>query len=149
MKKATIVTSLCVAVFSAAFAFFIFSASSIVIKNQTDDVRNTKSVQRNWLMMLNLQKPDLHDAIVAAMLASKSSGKEVFVLKEDAPLSKLSYKLSFIRGGADNLLSYTHDERLFSFDHYNEKTGPTLAMAENAMYINNKIINYYAELGIK
>lgn len=105
--------------------------------------------QSRWIKMLDKSNPELHDAVIAAMLVSKDSGREVFILRENDANKKLKYKLSILRGNADNIMSYNHKDSWFSFDHYNAKDGPSFSTAENQLFIENKLNRYYKELNIK
>jgi hypothetical protein len=107
-------------------------------------------IRTKWIKLLNLHNPELHDAVLASMLASKASGKEVFIWNEsEDATTRLKYKLSYERGGAENLFSYSHKDKWFSFDHYSEKLGPTLQMAESMIAVDQRISKYYTELDIK
>lgn len=146
MKKHTIII--------ACVTAFVLSVAAAVLyptkkKEPIDEYITRQESQSRWIRMLNQENSQLHDAVLAAMLASKASGKEVFIQIEQYPLSRFKYKLSYERGGAENLLSYNHVGGYFSFDHYSEKIGPTLTAAENMIVIDRKINRYYSELGIK
>ena len=103
--------------------------------------------QNKWIKILNDKNPELHDAIIGAMLLSKDTGKEIFVLRKSE--GKLKYAISVIRGNAENILSYDYKTRYLSFDHDSEDDGPSLQTAENILVIEKKIDSYYKELNIK
>lgn len=139
----------CVAAFiigaSAAAAIYpSYSKGKIV-----DDYASRQDSQVKWIKTLNESNPELHDAVIATMLASKASGKEVFLLRDNKPLNKLKYKLSYERGGAENLLSYDFKQNYFSFDHYSSDDGISVATAENMIVIERKMSKFYKELSIK
>ena len=100
-----------------------------------------------WIKLLNIENSQLHDAVIAAMLFSKDTNKEIFVL--ETTNSTLKYCLSVERGNAENILSYSHKDKYFSFDHYNSKHGPSVKYAEEVLIVDKKIQKYYSELGIK
>ena len=145
-NKNIVVGFVCISIASAAF---VFSLGSKQRKFSEEINVSRMETQARWIKMLDKSNPELHDAVIAAMLVSKDSGKEVFVLRENDANKKLKYKLSILRGNADNIMSYTHKDSWFSFDHYNDKDGPWLSTAENQLFIENKLNRYYKELNIK
>ena len=173
-----------IAASAAAWNFAARTTSAPVIATvkvtpKTVDTVSVNDIRTRWIKLLNQHNPELHDAVLACMLASKVSGKEVFILTENNEArtaaeeyifrdglkyklsyerggveqylfrGKLRYKLSYERGGVESIMSYSHKENWFSFDHYNEKMGPTMAMAESMIVIDQRIGKYYTELGIK
>lgn len=161
-NKKLLVGFVCISILSAAFVFSL--GRIIYTSKERKSVENGDTLfgwveggvviprletQARWIRLLDKNNPELHDAIIAAMLVSKDSGKEIFVLRENKENKKLKYRLSLVRGNANNMLSYTHYNRWFSFDHYNDKDGPWLSTAENQLFIENKINRYYKELEIK
>ena len=187
--KNIIITGTClftfIAVSAAAWNFAARTTPAPVIATvkvtpkYIDSSISPAEIRTKWIKLLNQHNPELHDAVLACMLASKVSGKEVFILVENNEArttaeeyifrdglkyklsyerggveqylfrGKLKYKLSYERGGAESIMSYSHKENWFSFDHYNEKMGPTMAMAESMIVIDQRIGKYYTELGIK
>ena len=146
VNKNIVVGFVCVSIAAVAFVFSLGSKERKVSEEATV---SRMEAQARWIKMLDKSNPELHDAVIAAMLVSKDSGKEVFVLRENDANKKLKYKLSILRGNADNIMSYTHKDSWFSFDHYNDKDGPWLSTAENQLFIENKLNRYYKELNIK
>lgn len=114
----------------------------------TGDFASREDVRSKWIRILNEKNPQLHDAMLAAMIASKASNKEIFILTNDKN-AKMKYKLSLTRGNADNILSYNHKINYISFDHYSDNEGPTLTSVENMICVERKIAVFYKELGIK
>ena len=146
VNKNIVVGFVCISIASTAFVFALGSKDR---KFSEEATFSRMEAQARWIKMLDKNNPELHDAVIAAMLVSKDSGKEVFVLRENAPNKKLKYKLSVLRGNEDNILSYTHKDSWFAFDHYNDNDGPWLSTAENQLFIENKLNKYYKELNIK
>ena len=72
-------------------------------------------VEAEWLKHLNKTNESFHDAVVAAMLASKKTGREVFVQKKKSGNQPVYY-LSYVRGDAENVLGYTYKTRYVSFN---------------------------------
>lgn len=145
-NKNIVVGFACLSIASAAFVFSL----GLKERNFKEEIAITRlEAQARWIKMLDKSNPELHDAVIAAMLVSKDSGKEVFVLRENDADKRFKYKLSILRGNADNIMSYTYKDSWFSFDHYNDKDGPWLSTAENQLFIENKINKYYKELNIK
>jgi len=153
-----------IAASAAAWNFAARTTSAPVIATvkvtpKTVDTVSVNDIRTRWIKLLNQHNPELHDAVLACMLASKVSGKEVFILTENNEARTaaeeyifrdgLKYKLSYERGGVESIMSYSHKENWFSFDHYNEKMGPTMAMAESMIIIDQRIGKYYTDLGIK
>lgn len=131
----------------------LISFSYLVLKLEHKRVPATDYVSRielqnYWIKAINIKNPELHDAIVAAMLLSMDAGKEIFVLRNNEG-GKLKYRLSTNRGNADNILSYSHKDRYISFDHYNVTDGPLIETVSNQLLIERKLDSYYQELGIK
>lgn len=158
--KNIIITGTCLFTFIAASAAaWNFAARTTpapviatvkVTPKYIDSSISPAEIRTKWIKLLNQHNPELHDAVLASMLASKASGKEVFIWNEsEDATTKLKYKLSYERGGAENLFSYSHKDKWFSFDHYSEKLGPTLQMAESMITIEQRIGKYYTELDIK
>jgi len=113
-----------------------------------------EEVQNFWIKMMNEKNPELHDALISAMLLSKDTGKEIFVLHNSKTNSlsnsnKLKYRLSTQRGTEDNILSFTYDTKYISFDHFRASDGPSLEESYNKIIIQRKINAYYSELNIK
>lgn len=130
---------------SVSAAFYLTKPASKV----SDDFAPRQEVYSRWIKELNKSNSQLHDAILAAMLASKVSGKEVFILHNNVQHAKLRYNLSYQRGGAENILSYNFNENYFSFDHYSTNEGISLPSAENMIIIDRKLQKFYKELSIK
>lgn len=117
--------------------------------------------QNYWIKQLSVKNSKLHDTIIAAMILSKDTNKEIFVLRVNYPLSLqgrmnpelpspgIQYRLSTTRGNADNILSYSHKIRYFSFDHYSEHDGPSLQAAQDQLFIDRQINSYYQELEVR
>lgn len=108
-----------------------------------------KELQGKWIKLLNERNPELHDAVIAAMLLSKDINTEIFLHHNTKEDRKLKYVISDKRGDAENILSYNHKTHSFSFDHYSEKDGPSMQTVEDREVINKKINKYYEELGVK
>lgn len=118
-----------------------------VVYAKENEVLSHQQSVHEWIKLLNLENPELHDAVVVAMLLSKDFGKEIFVL--DNASDHLKYRLSLERGNADNILSYSYKDKFMSFDHYSVKHGPSVKYAEQAYLVDKQILRYYSELGIK
>ena len=141
-----LVTSILVVVL-ISFGYLAHQASKHK-KIPTNDYVSRIDSQNYWIKAINIKNPELHDAIVAAMLLSKDTSKEIFVLRNSEG-GKLKYRLSTNRGNADNILSYSHKDRYISFDHYNVTDGPLIETTSNQLLIERKLDSYYQELGIK
>ena len=141
-----LVTSILVVVL-ISFGYLAHQASKHK-KIPTNDYVSRIDSQNYWIKAINIKNPELHDAIVAAMLLSKDTSKEIFVLRNSEG-GKLKYRLSTNRGNADNILSYSHKDRYVSFDHYNVTDGPLIETTSNQLLIERKLDSYYQELGIK
>lgn len=141
-----LVTSILVVVL-ISFGYLAHQASKHK-KIPTNDYVSRIDSQNYWIKAINIKNPELHDAILAAMLLSKDTSKEIFVLRNSEG-GKLKYRLSTNRGNADNILSYSHKDRYISFDHYNVTDGPLIETASNQLLIERKLDSYYQELGIK
>lgn len=131
----------------AGFTGYAISNRPVKENIQYIDYVFREDSQNKWIKILNNKNPELHDAVIAAMLVSKDTGKEMFVLRKQD--GKLKYTISPSRGNADNILSFDYKTRYLSFDHYNEEDGPSLQAAENILVIDKKIALYYKELNIK
>ena len=146
VNKNIVVGFVCISIASTAFVFALGSKER---KFSEEATFSRMEAQARWIKMLDKSNPELHDAVIAAMLVSKDSGKEVFILRGNDTSKKLRYKLSILRGNEDNIMSYVHKDSWFTFDHYNDKDGPWLSTAENQLFIENKLNGYYRELNIK
>lgn len=136
--------------YSGAYDGAINSIKNFDFRNEKERIEVSRNdAQSRWIKMMEQKNPELHDAIIAAMLISKDMNREIFVLKKENPNKKLKYQLSNERGHADNLLSYSYKNNWFSFDHYNDNDGPWLSTAENQLFVERKISRYYKELNIK
>ncbi len=108
-----------------------------------------KDLQSKWIKSLNESNPELHDAIIAAMLISKDANVEIYLHRNIGENKKFKYTISDKRGDAENILSYNYKTDFFTFDHYSIDDGFTMQMVENREIINRKINKYYEELGVK
>lgn len=141
-------------------AFTVLSFANAKPAAKTYYVTRTDA-QNYWIKQLSVKNSKLHDTIIAAMILSKDTNKEIFVLKVNYPLSiqdrmnpglpspEIQYRLSTTRGNADNILSYNHKIRYFSFDHYSENDGPSLQAAQDKLSLDRQINSYYQELGVR
>jgi hypothetical protein len=123
-------------------------------KNISENNISRTDAQNCWIKMLNEKNPQLHDAVVGAMLLSKDSNKEIFILRNIQPdstglIKRSKYRLSTIRGDAENILSVDFKNKYISFDHFNESEGPSIETAYDKVFVDHKINLYYAELNIK
>ena len=119
----------------------------------TGDFSVSRSDAQNfWLRKLEQEKPDLHAMTLLAMLLSKDTGKEIFVVaKTNSFNSRTVYLVTPVRTGSENLFSYDFKNNYFSFDHYNLlfKDGPSLSDASYELEIARRVQGYYKELGVK
>lgn len=105
-------------------------------------------VESEWVKRLGKTNESLHDAVIAAMLVSRKTGKEVFVQKKKEG-DKKHYYLSYVRGDSENVLGYLYNTRFISFNHYSSEDGPSFEEVANQVYIDTKVKEFYKELGIK
>jgi len=149
--------SIAIAVVVGYLTGFPANAFNLLNKNKSlekAEYVSREEVQNFWIKMMNEKNPELHDALIAAMLLSKDTGKEIFVLHNSKTNSlsnsnKLKYRLSTQRGTVDNILSFTYDTKYISFDHFRASDGPSLEESYNKIIIQRKINAYYSELNIK
>lgn len=153
--KNKIIISIGVFLASAITASYLISASKSPKHFQRDTEFVSRQESQNfWIKMLNEKNPDLHDAVIAAMLLSKDSGKEIYVLHNSKTNAlgfpnRLKYRISTERGTVDNILSFDYSTKYISFDHFNSNDGPTIEHVHNKIIVDRKIGSYYSELGIK
>ena len=121
-------------------------------KNSGDFSVSRADAQNFWLRKLEQDKPELHAMTLLAMLLSKDTGKEIFVVAKTNNLnSRVVYLVTPVRGGSESLFSFSFKDNYFSFDHYNllSKDGPSLADATYELEISRRVQGYYKELGVK
>ena len=145
-----------------ALSVTLFGCAACKTSNQSLPAKSFKTAaevtvsradaQNLWLKKLEVAKPDLHAMTLLAMLLSKDTGKEIFVVaKTNSFNTRIVYLVTPVRGGSENLFSYDFKNNYFSFDHYNllSKDGPSLADATYELEISRRVQGYYKELGVK
>jgi len=153
--KNKIIISITVFLASAITAsYFITVSKSPKHSQEKIEFVSRQDLQNFWIKMLNEKNPDLHDAVIAAMLLSKDSGKEIYVLHNSKTNAlgfpnRLKYRISTERGAANNILSFDYSTKYISFDHFNSNDGPIIEHVYNKIIVDRKISSYYSELGIK
>ena len=108
-------------------------------------------VRNAWLKELNQLNPQLHDVLLVALVESRQTGREVFILKRtlgDGENVQAFYTASLQRGGSENLMSVNYPTREFMFDHFSEADGPTLENTRNRLYNEERIRIIKRDLGI-
>ena len=97
--------------------------------SQSSGAPDAAAVRNAWFEALDRDNFALHDMLLEALIFSRQTGKVVFVRRvevEGAEKPPRLYRLSFERGGADNIVGVNHATREFLFDHFLPSDGPTL-----------------------
>ena len=97
--------------------------------SQSSGAPHEAAVRNAWFEELDRENFALHDTLLEALIFSRQTGKVVFVRRvevEGAKEPPRLYRLSFERGGADNIVGVNHATREFLFDHFLPSDGPTL-----------------------
>lgn len=106
-----------------------FFAGCCCLSKSTSTEPDDATVLNAWFEELDRENFALHDILLEALVYSRQSGKVVFVRRvevQGAEEPPRLYRLSFDRGGADNIVGVNHATREFLFDHFLPSDGPTL-----------------------
>jgi len=128
-----------------------FVGCCCVSKSGTTSEPDDATVLNAWFEELDRENFALHDILLEALVYSRQSGKVVFVRRVEVPNTEEPqrlYRLSFDRGGADNIVGVNFATREFLFDHFLPSDGPTLNQIRQQVRDRGRIRQIKKDLGI-